>query len=159
MEKLERTIATRIGYISRLLRTRFDLRARSFNLTRAQWQTIATIRFHGGATQREIAEKLEVGSVTIGRIVERLEQAGWIERRPDPADRRAYRLHMDPRSQPMLEQLTVLGEDEERIALEGISAEERHLLIVALDRIISNLERNKCVGYKAAEEVSQAANG
>jgi len=157
MERPERTVATRAMHIARMLRTRFDFRARSLNLTRAQWQTIATISFHGGATQREIAEKLEVGSVTVGRIVERLELAGWIERRPDPADRRAYRLYMHPRSQPMLDRLATLGADEERIALEGISDAEREQLEHLLDRIITNLERNRCSTSSLAE-LPEAAN-
>ena len=137
--KPERTTGVRIAYIARMMRTRFDQRAKTLGLTRAQWRTIATIRRHEGCTQREIAEKLEVGSVTVGRIVERLEQAGWIERRPDAADRRAYRLYMNPASQPMLEQLTALGADEERQALEGIAEPDRALLASLLDRIIDNL--------------------
>ena len=143
MSRPERTMGIRISYIARMLRTRFDLRARSLNLTRAQWQTIATISHFEGATQREIAEKLEVGSVTVGRLVERLEQAGWIDRRADKADRRAYRLYMHPKSKPMLKQLAALGADEERIAFDGISEEERARMAMLLDRIIANLEGNR----------------
>src|ERR1700761_3569037 len=135
----ERTNSVRIAYIARMMRTRFDQRARTLGLTRAQWQTIATIRRNEGATQREIAERLEVGSVTVGRIVERLEQAGWIERRPDKAARRAHRLYMSPKATPMLERLTALGADEEGKALAGLNDEERDLLASLLDRIIVNL--------------------
>lgn len=138
--KPERTNGLRISYIARMLRTRFDQRARSMGLTRAQWQTIAVIRWNEGATQREVAEKLEVGSVTAGRLIDRLEQDGWIERRADPADRRANRLSISPKAQPMLERLTALGMDEEARALEGLSADERLLLAGLLDRIIVNLE-------------------
>lgn len=154
--RLERTDSIRISYIARMMRTRFDQRARTLGLTRAQWQTIATIRRNEGATQREIAERLEVGSVTVGRIVERLEQAGWIERRADAADRRAYRLYMNPASQPMLEQLSALGADEERLAMEGITEDERALLTTLLDRIIGNLENRlacQAPGVAAPQEV------
>jgi DNA-binding MarR family transcriptional regulator len=156
--RFERTNSIRINYISRMMRTRFDLRARTLGLTRAQWQTIAAIRRNEGATQREVAQKLEVGSVTVGRIVERLEQAGWIERRPDKTDRRAYRLYMSPKATPMLERLTALGADEEGKALAGISEEERATLATLLDRIIANLEnRQDCVS-EAPEPLRQAAN-
>ncbi len=144
--KPQRTNGIRISYIARMLRTRFDQRARTLGLTRAQWQTIAAIRWNEGATQREIAERLEVGSVTVGRLVERLEQAGWIDRRPDAADRRAYRLFISPKAQPMLEQLTALGADEERRAFEGIGEADLALLATLLDRIIENLEdRHGCL--------------
>lgn len=148
----ERTDGVRISYIARMMRTRFDQRARTLGLTRAQWQTIATIRHHEGATQREIAGWLEVGSVTVGRIVERLEQAGWIERRPDASDRRVYRLYMDPAAQPMLERLSELGADEERLAMDGLSEVERAILRTALDRIILNLEDRLGCGREISAE-------
>lgn len=150
--KPERTNGLRISYIARMLRTRFDQRARSMGLTRAQWQTIAVIRWNEGATQREVAEKLEVGSVTAGRLIDRLEQDGWIERRADPADRRANRLSISPKAQPMLERLTALGMDEEARALEGLSADERLLLAGLLDRIIVNLEERATGCGKASRD-------
>lgn len=137
---LDRTNLVRVAYIARRGRTRFDLRARTLDLTRAQWRTVAAIRHNEGATQGEIARILEVGSVTTGRIIERLEKAGWVERRPDAADRRAYRLYMNPEAQPKLERLTVLGADEERIAFEGFTADEQAVLAGLLDRIIANLD-------------------
>lgn len=154
---LTRTNGIRITYIARMMRTRFDQRARTLGLTRAQWQTIAATRWHEGATQREIAERLEVGSVTVGRLVDRLEQAGWIERRPDAADRRVYRLYISPKAQPMLDRLSALGHDEEERALAGIAPEDRDRLAGLLDRIILNLEtRDGCLGN--APEALRLAN-
>jgi MarR family transcriptional regulator, transcriptional regulator for hemolysin len=155
--KPARTIGVRISYIARLQRTRFDHRARALGLTRAQWQTIAVIRWNEGSTQREVAERLEVGSVTAGRLIERLEFAGWIERRPDPEDRRAYRLYMSEKAQPMLEQLTALGADEEQRALRGLCEEERAVLARALDKIIENL-CVPCEGEAAHECLPEAAS-
>ena len=147
---LDRTNLVRIAYVARRARTRFDLRARTLNLTRAQWRTIAAIRYNEGSTQREIAGKLEVGSVTVGRIVDRLEQAGWIERRPDAADRRAYRLYISAKAQPMLDRLSALGDDEERIAFAGLSMAEQAMLAELLDRVIANFDEDGGCG-RAAE--------
>ncbi|MFK3891862.1 MarR family transcriptional regulator [Sphingomonas sp. NPDC079357] len=57
-------------------------------------RTLAAIQQRPGATQRELAELLEVSTVTCGRVIDRLESAGWAERRDDPQDRRAKRLHL-----------------------------------------------------------------
>lgn len=131
----------KLSYISRLIRVRFDARAKEVGLTRAQWQAIAAIRFQEGATQRELAEALDVSSVTIGRILERLEEDGWIERRPDAQDRRVYRLHLTAAAQPILEQLGGIAAEEEQRTLARLSEEERHLLSDLLDKIIGNLEQ------------------
>lgn len=156
--KPERTIATRISYIARLFRKRFDYRAQLLGLTRAQWQTIAVVRWHEGCTQRELAELLEVGSVTAGRLVERLEQAGWLERSADPADRRAYRLYINAKAQPALERLSALSADEERRALEGVNDEHRAIFVHVLDHIIGNLgERGDCRSESIARPLSEVA--
>ena len=138
---LARSHGYKLSYIARLIRIRFDQRAREVGLTRAQWQAIATIRLHEGATQREIAEALDISSVTIGRILERLEQDGWIERRPDAQDRRAYRLYLKQGAQPILEKLGEIASDEERRTLAGLSGDEQQLLSRLLDRLLGNLER------------------
>jgi len=122
-------------------RGRFDQRAREIGLTRAQWQAVATIHRCEGATQREIANNLDVSSVTIGRILERLEADGWIERQADTVDRRAYRLFLKPAARPILDQLGEIAKDEEQLSLAGINEQERALLNGLLDRIIDNLEQ------------------
>ncbi len=88
----DKALGIKVMKLSRLLRLRFDQRAQGLGLTRAQWQTIACVRRRPGATQREIAALLEVGEVTVGRSIDKLVEAGWVERRPDPADRRAHRI-------------------------------------------------------------------
>jgi len=140
MNEEERTPSVKIGIIARILRKRFDFRARSIGLTSAQWRTIAVVHSTPGITQRGIASRLEVGDVTIGRLIDRLCEEGWIERRPDPNDRRAYRIYLAPSAGPLLGRLAALGADEERITFAGISAEERARFEAVLDRIWQNLQ-------------------
>ncbi|MGF7151018.1 DNA-binding MarR family transcriptional regulator [Sphingomonas zeicaulis] len=128
-----------LSWIARMLRTRFDARARIVGLTRAQWTMIVAVRLSEGATQAEIASHLEINSVTAGRIIDRLQAAEWIERRPDPVDRRVNRLYVAAKAAPVLETLTALGAEEEEVSLAGFSAGERDTLMRLLGRITDNL--------------------
>lgn len=135
----DRTLGMRIMKLSRLLRLRFDRRAAGAGLTSAQWRTIACVRRFPGATQREIAGLLEVGEVTVGRSIDRLADAGWLERRADPADRRAYRIHLTRAIDPLLGELAAIGAAEDAEALAGFSAAEVAELTAMLGRITANL--------------------
>ena len=133
------TVPFRISWLARLQTQRFDARAKSMGLTRAQWRVIATIAFDQGATQSEIASRLEVANVTAGRIIDRLEEMRLIERHADPTDRRANRLHLTAAADPVLEALSVLGAQEEAAGLAGLSEAERNMLANLLDRMIDNM--------------------
>ena len=73
--------------IARLLRKRFDQRAATLGLSRAQWQVLAHLHRHEGINQSGLADILEIQGVTLGRLVDRLEAAGWVERRRGSAGR------------------------------------------------------------------------
>ena len=129
-----------ISWIARMMRTRFDARARALGLTRAQWTMTVSIRLSEGATQSELASQLEINTVTAGRIIDRLEAAGWTERRPDPVDRRVNRVYLTPEATPMLARLGEVGAEEERVALMGMSEEDQATLSRLLGRMIANLK-------------------
>src|SRR5438477_11824077 len=76
------------------MRTAVDRRVRRLGLTRSQWLVINRLHRHPGATQSELAEMLEVEKATAGRMVDRMENKGWVARRPDASDRRVNRLHL-----------------------------------------------------------------
>jgi MarR family transcriptional regulator, transcriptional regulator for hemolysin len=125
--------------IARLLRKRFDQRARGLGLSRAQWQVLAHLHRHEGINQRGLSEILEIKSVTLGRLVDRLEAAGWVERRADPRDRRAHRLYTTGKVAPVLDRMFAIGEKVRAEALVGLGANEREGLIAALLTIRTNL--------------------
>ncbi|MEN3929710.1 MarR family transcriptional regulator [Microvirga sp. W0021] len=84
--------------VGRLLRNYIDKRARDFDMTRAQWIILMYVSRTPGLTQQELANILEVEAITIGRLIDKLEQRSLIERRRDPKDRRVWRLHNLPAS-------------------------------------------------------------
>ncbi|MET0377207.1 MAG: MarR family transcriptional regulator [Rhizorhabdus sp.] len=129
-----------MSLIARLQRTRFDARARSLGITLAQWRAIFAISCEEGTSQRGIAQMIEVSDVTTGRLIDRLVDNGWAERRADPNDRRSHRVYLTRLAGPMLDELAALARDEDSIALAGISAEERAIVASVLDRVVANLE-------------------
>lgn len=135
----DKALGMKVMKLSRMLRLRFDRRVVPLGLTRAQWQTIACIRRRPGATQRQVAELLEVGEVTVGRSIDKLVEAGWVERRADPADRRAHRIWLTATIEPLIDELSRIGEEEEAAALAGFDAAERAALHAMLARITANL--------------------
>ena len=106
---------------ARLMRRDFDRRARSLGLTRAQWSVLAHLVRKEGSRQAAIADTLEIEPITLVRQLDRLEAAGWVERRPDPSDRRARLLYLTDKAHPVLDQLYALGAETRAIALADVS--------------------------------------
>ena len=80
-----------------------DRRLQSLGLTQAQWRAIVHLSRSEGMTQATLAESLEIQPITLTRLIDRMESAGWVERRTHPLDRRAVQLYLTPQSQPILE--------------------------------------------------------
>jgi DNA-binding MarR family transcriptional regulator len=133
-------LGVEIMRVSRLLRRRFDRRARDLGLSRAQWQTIACVRRIPGARQRKIAELLEIGEVAVGRSIDRLVEAGWLERRADPNDRRVCRIYLTQAIEPVLDDLAHMSDEEDAVVFQGFSEAERASLGDMLDRMARNIE-------------------
>ena len=81
------------------MRKRFDGRATKLGLTRAQWRVSAHIGLQQGINQTALADILEVENITLGRHIDRLQNAGWVHRHRDPMDRRAWRLYVTKKMQ------------------------------------------------------------
>jgi DNA-binding MarR family transcriptional regulator len=127
--------------ISRLLRRSFDQRARSIGVTRPQWRVLTILIRHEGQNQGAIAELLEVEPITLCRMVDRLAEAGLVERRSDPNDRRAWRLYLTDKARPLLAELRVMADALFAEALAGISAPEQDRLHTMLETIRGNVSR------------------
>ncbi len=123
----------------RLLRKRFEQNVRGTGLTRAQWQVLKEVYVQEGLTQGALAELLEVEPITVGRLVDRLEQAGLIERRPHPTDRRAWSLYLLPAALPLLETLKGIAAETRAELLEGMSDAEIDEAMRLLARMKDNL--------------------
>ena len=118
--------------VARLLRTRFDQRARARGMTRAQWVILARLSRQPGLSQNELAGICEVEPITVARLVDRLEAHGLVERRPDPTDRRIKRLHLLPAAEPILEEIFSYKDALREEMMEGVDEKARAALIDAL---------------------------
>ena len=125
--------------VSRLMRRRFDERARSVGATRAQWRTLTTLSRHEGINQGTLADLLEVEPITLCRMIDRLEESRLVERRRDPADRRAWQLFLTEKSRPLLDNLRTVAEEMIGQALTGIDETESERLGALLETIRANL--------------------
>ncbi|WP_340317793.1 MarR family winged helix-turn-helix transcriptional regulator [Rhizorhabdus argentea] len=114
--------------IARRSRYWFDARARTKGITRAQWRVLITLSRVDGCTQSELAEILDVERITLCRMVDRLAEAGLVERRADPSDRRVWRLHLTERAMPLVEELQAIAHEMEENMLAPLSAGQRALL-------------------------------
>ena len=135
--------------VSRLLRRRFDERARTSGASVAQWRVLKILSRSPGLNQGQLAEALEVEPITACRMIDRLEEAGFVERRP--ADRRAWRIHLTDKAAPVLDELHVLAADLIEETLQGFSTRQREELIAALEGLRANLT--------TVQEGNEAANG
>jgi DNA-binding MarR family transcriptional regulator len=138
----ERDLLFLLHDVARLLRVDADKRARAHGMTRAQWGILIWLERQPGLSQKELAELLEVEPITVARLIDRLEARGMVERRPDPRDRRIWRLHLSPPA------FAVLGDiDEQRAAMtgmvtSGIDEDSRTVMIETLVRMKATLTRD-----------------
>lgn len=125
--------------ISRTFRKRFDAAARGFGVTGPQWRVLGVLKERPGESQAVLAAELEVEAITAGRMIDRLEKAGLVERRADPADRRTWRLFLTAAGERLLEQLRATVSDVTGGILAGFAAGERDQLLALLARLRRNL--------------------
>ncbi len=100
---LDRDLLVVLHDVARMQRTRFDQWARRYGMTRAQGVILVRLSRQPGISQNEMAALCEVEPITVGRLVDRLEARGMIERRPDTSDRRVRRLHLLAAAAPVLD--------------------------------------------------------
>jgi DNA-binding MarR family transcriptional regulator len=137
----ERTLGFVLHDVARFLRRRFEQRAREadLGLTRAQWSVLAHLARQEGINQAALAQIMEIEPITLVRLLDRLQAAGLVERRPDPADRRARVLYLTPAARPLLERIWALAAAVREEAMAGLPDAERDQLIGMLLKIKGNL--------------------
>ena len=138
---MDENLGSLLSQVSRLMRRNFDELSRGVGVTRPQWQVLTLLRQHAGSHQGALAEMLDVEPITLGRMIDRLQEAGMVERRADPADRRAWRIHLTEKGDEQVELLVPYGRQTLDVALEGVPAEEREQLIATLAKVRNNLSR------------------
>jgi len=135
------TVGYLIADLTRLFGRIFDRRAAHLGLTRAQWRALKRIHDAEGLTQAGLADLLDMEPIAVGRVIDRLQKAGFVERRADPADRRCWRLHLLPQSMQVMDGIgrvsSVLRDD----AMQGVDPQDYDTTMRVLEQMRDNLIR------------------
>jgi len=135
------TIPFEIGETAHALRKAFDRLAVGLGVTRAQWKVLFKLTRTPGLRQVELADMLDLEPITLCRIVDRLEEAGLVERTRDPEDRRAWRLHVTAQAEPLMEKLQAVGSLLVEQAFAGIDPKDIEKTRAVLARVRENAAR------------------
>lgn len=141
-ESPRRQVGLRFTVIARLLRNTFDRKVAALGVTRSQWSMIAMVARHPGATQRSIAEHLEMSEASAGRLIDRLCEDGLLERRERRDDRRARSVFLTDKAEPLLARLGTIAADGEQHLFAGFSEDEIAQLLGYMNRIYRNAIRH-----------------
>ncbi len=154
MDDFHRDLLFLLHDVARLLRVDADKRARAHGMTRAQWAILLWLRRQPGISQKELSELLEVEPITVARLVDRLEGRAMVERRPDPRDRRIWRLHLSAAAHDVLHDIDDQRADMARILTAGI--DDRHIdtMTEALLRMKATLTQDSLAGRRDTREVA-----
>ncbi len=139
----ERAPEPALGYllsdVVRLMRRDFYSRATGLGLTPALAKLLFHVHRAPGLHQSALALRLDVTPVTLCRMVERLVKRGYLRRQPDPSDRRALRIYVAARGEPLVARMARIADETGARALRGLAARERATLLALLGRLAHNL--------------------
>jgi DNA-binding MarR family transcriptional regulator len=125
--------------VSRLYVQRFEQRARTLGFTLAQSKALIYLAKHEGISQAQLSELCDIEPMNLVRILDRMEADGWVERRQDPADRRARQLYIQPKARPLLDELQRVSRLTREEAFHRIPSADVEVLMDLLQRIQQNL--------------------
>ncbi len=133
-------ILPEIGETAHALRKAFTRRAASVGVTGAQWKVLFKLTLKPGLRQTDLADLLDIEPITLTRIIDRLQEAGLVERTPDPTDRRAWRLHVTEKAQPVVEKLRAIANEMTAETLAGISLKD----VETTQRVLARVRERAC---------------
>jgi MarR family transcriptional regulator, transcriptional regulator for hemolysin len=137
---LQRQLIAQVVESSRLLRNYIDNRAKGRGTTRAQWIVLYQLRQQEGLSQVDLADVLELQPISLVRLLDRLVQHGFLERRHDPRDRRANRLFLTASGRQLVDDLDSLRDSIASDVLQDIPAKA---IETSLETLIDIKERIK----------------
>ena len=141
---------------SRLYVQRFEQRARAFGLTLPQCKALVHLARHEGISQTTLSELTDLEPMNLVRILDRMEEEGWVERRVDPGDRRARCLHLTPKAKPLVDQIWQLADLTRAEAFGDLSRQQTEALVEMLSLVHANLGRLEPIGTTPAGTVLPA---
>jgi MarR family transcriptional regulator for hemolysin len=138
-ENLDANFGFLLHDVARLMRTVFDRRGRGLGLTRSQSWVLTMLYAKEGVTQSELADFMVLEKATLGRLLDRLEEKEWVERRTDMLDRRVNRLYLTDKVQEVMRTLRNIAAEVRNDALGDLTDNERERFIDTLLKIKTNL--------------------
>lgn len=141
MDPLSQSLGFLLADAARLVRRSFDARARSIGVTGPQWRVLTALKRDEGIHQSRLADLIEVEPISLCRMVDRLQEAGLVERRPSPNDRRAWQLYLTEKARDLVAQLRDPAYATLTEALDGLTESDREHLARSLEKILQNLSR------------------
>lgn len=136
----DRSIPFLIHELARLVHRTYDQRMKPLGITQAQWRVLASLSFRNGVTQSELAESIEYGTVALSGLLDRLEENGWIARRPDPDDRRAKKVYLMAKAEDVIGIMRRVADDMTKGLLAGIRPHDIEHLIKLMNVLKHNLQ-------------------
>ena len=138
-EDLSRNFGFILHDVARLLRMTYDRRMKTLGLTRSQWWVLTHLYRNDGVTQSELADILEIEKPTLGRLLDRLETNGWVQRKEHSEDRRAKRVFLTDEVAPALKAMRAAAAEMRRDALAGLTSEAQQQFVDTLITVKANL--------------------
>jgi MarR family transcriptional regulator, transcriptional regulator for hemolysin len=138
-KNLQRSFGFLLKDVSRLYVQRFEQRAGALGLTLPQCKALVHLAQGEGISQAQLSEATDLDPMTLVRILDRMETDGWLERRRDPADRRARRLYLTAKGRPLVDEIWNLVDLTRGEAFAGIPKQRTEQLIALLETIRNNI--------------------
>ena len=129
--------------VARHMRTCADQMAQEHGLTRAQITILARLERQPDLSQNELAAIAEVAPMTIARLIDRLEELGFVKRCPDPDDRRVWRLQLTPAATPILREIKGLRARLHSVMTNGIDPAVLDAMAKGLRRMKGNVSARR----------------
>lgn len=123
----------------RLLRKSFERRGQAYGLSSAQWRLLVRVVREQNPTQARLAELMEIEPISVSRLIDRMEQGGWVKRCAHETDRRVNRVVPTDKSIAAYSKIKAVAGDVFEDALQGVDEEQRQALMSALMTMITNL--------------------
>ena len=143
--------------VQRLMRKRFEARASGLGLSSAQWRLMVRVAKEDGVAQARLAELLEIEPISVSRLVDRMEEGGWIERRSDATDRRVRMIFLTPKASEAYALIKSLAGEVYEESLTGVSSEDRRVLIMGLEAMVQNLADDEMPSIEKMKNTEGAA--
>jgi DNA-binding MarR family transcriptional regulator len=127
--------------VARLRRTVFDQRLKPLGITRSQIWILSNLSRHGGEgfSQVELARLLDIGKVTLGGLIDRLEEAGFVDRISDKVDRRAKRVRMSAEGKKLFDAMWAVAERVNTEVMSDIPLSKQEIFLEVLTQMKTNL--------------------